>query len=398
MNGRSRSRPPSQRKTLLFTLLLACLVLGIGAAIYLWQTGRGGTAKEAAPGTNPELLDSSAVAATPTLDGDIPGVVATVLPAGVTTRLGTSPMPTVHAVSVDRFEADLRYARFVLRETDLEIQDVFDVPLTRTYNSNDVVPPNPVHAFGRNTNHPYDIAPLGSRFPYTFQMIVLEDGDFLYFDRISKGTSYSDAVYRHTETTTNFYKALQQWNGYGWTTKLADGSQIIFPMSDTAINMAQGAPIEMRDPQGNRLILQRDKAHNLQQITTPHGRFLKFAYDDWWRIVRAEDDKGDWVRYQYDQEGMLTAAISSSGRERHFLYQGARMTRVTDEHGSVLVENWYDQDHLVRQRFGNGEVYSYSYRMSPNGLYAMSAVVTLPDRSKKTVRLEDSVPGFVKQQ
>jgi YD repeat-containing protein len=388
----------SQRKTVLFTLLLACLVLGAGLAVYLWQSGRGGAARQAAQESNPEVVNANAAAAPPTLDADIPAVVATVLPAGETTRLGSSPMPTVHAGSVDRFEADLRYARFVLRETDLEIQDVFDVPLTRTYNSNDFAPPNPVHAFGKNTNHPYDIAPLGSRFPYTYQMIVLEDGDFLYFDRISKGTSYSDAVYQHTETSTSFYKALQQWNGYGWTTRLADGSQIVFPMSDTAVTLSQGAPIEMRDPQGNRLILQRDAKHNLQQITTPHGRFLKFIYDDWWRIVRAEDDMGAWVRYEYSPEGMLTSAISSSGRERRFSYEGVRMTRVTDERGSVLVQNWYDQGRLVRQKFGNGEVYSYSYRMSPNGLYAMSAIVTLPNGSKKTVELADSVPGFVKQQ
>jgi len=103
-------------------------------------------------------------------------------------------MPTTQTGDVDRVEADLRYGNFVLRQTDLELNDVFDVPLNRSYRSNDWVHSNPVHAFGRNSNHPFDIAPVGTRNPYTYLLIDLEDGDLLYFDRISKGTGYSDAV------------------------------------------------------------------------------------------------------------------------------------------------------------------------------------------------------------
>ena len=148
-------------------------------------------------------------------------------------------MPTMDGGPVERFETDLRSADFVMRETDLYLNDVFQVPLTRSYTSWDWVHSNPVHAFGRNCNHPYDIAPVGKRNPYTFMMLDLEDGEFLYFDRISKGTSYADAVYMHTETSTQFYKATQQWNGNGWTMRLTDGSQILFPESYNATNMAR---------------------------------------------------------------------------------------------------------------------------------------------------------------
>jgi len=149
-----------------------------------------------------------------------------------------------------------------------------------------------VHAFGRNSNHPYDIAPIGTRNPYTYQMIVLEDGDFLYFDRISKGTGYADSVFQHTETSSRFYKAIQSWNGKGWTTRLADGSEIRFPESYDAQNLAQGAPYEMRDAKGNNLELHRDPQRNLQEIKTPHGHWIRFSYDDSSRIKRAEDDAG----------------------------------------------------------------------------------------------------------
>ena len=56
-------------------------------------------------------------------------------------------MPTTHAGAVDRFEADLRDGDFISRETDLRINDTFDVPLVRSYTSWDWVHSNSVHAF-----------------------------------------------------------------------------------------------------------------------------------------------------------------------------------------------------------------------------------------------------------
>jgi hypothetical protein len=122
---------------------------------------------------------------------------------------------------IDRFEVDLRYGNFLVRQTDFSLSDTFDVPLARTYNSGDYIHPNRSHAFGNNTNHS-----LGSRDPYTYEMLVLEDGDSLFFDRISEGTSYVDAVFQHTETSTRFYKAVTKWNGDGWTAFLPDGTKM----------------------------------------------------------------------------------------------------------------------------------------------------------------------------
>jgi YD repeat-containing protein len=276
------------------------------------------------------------------------------------------------------------------------LDDVFKVPLTRSCSSDDWVSANPVHAFGRNSNHPYDIAPVGSRNPYTYQTIALEDGDFLYFDRISKGTGYSDAVYQHTETSTRFYKATQRWQGNGWTTRLADGSEIHFPESYAAKNMAQGAATEMIDPKGNRLELRRDPERNLQEIRTPHGHWIRFQYDDQSRIERAEDDAGHWAQYEYNSDGMLEVATLSSGRQRHYEYDGILMTRITDEKGHALLQNWYRSKLLIRQQFGDGETYSYDYDWKPGHFYSDKVSVTLPNESRRDVKVAGSVPEFVK--
>lgn len=344
--------------------------------------------------TLPEYVNG--VAAAPHLDGHFPCVFATVQGSTVIPQLGGCSMPFLHSGPVDRFEADFRYGRFVLRETDLFLQDVFDVPLTRTYASSDWVHPNPVHAFGRNSNHPYDIAPLGTRNPYTYQFIALEDSDIVYFDRISKGMGYANAVYQHTETATKFYKATQSWNGAGWTTKLADGSEIHFPESYNAKSMAQGAPTEFLDPKGNRLELRRDPKRNLEEIRTPHGHWIKFSYDDAARVTRAEDDTGHWARYCYNPNGMLQDVVLSSGRARHYDYSGSLMTQIADEKGRALLRNSYENGCLARQDFGNRAIYSYNYEWSDPRRYVQSVEVYLPNGGRQVVQTGNSIPNVVR--
>jgi YD repeat-containing protein len=338
------------------------------------------------------------VAAAPRFDGTYPCVFAPVVAGSTAASLGRCAMPTTHAGGVDRFEVDLRYGAFVLRQTDLELNDDFDVPLTRSYNSEDWLAMNRVHAFGRNSNHPYDIAPLGSRNPYTYQMLALEDGDLLYFDRISKGTGYADAVFQHTETSTRFYKATTSWNGNGWTTKLADGSEIRFPESYNAKNLAQGASTEMRDATGNKLELQRDPQRNLREILTPHGHWIKLAYDDEARITHAEDDSGRWVKYGYNSDGMLISVVNSSGQERHYEYHDSLMTAIADEHWHILLRNSYQSGVLVRQEYPNGDVYKYNYTWSAKRTYAEKVLITLSDRSVQERWVADVVPENLRVQ
>ena len=335
----------------------------------------------------------------PTLDGTHPCVVAPVIDGNAVAAIGQCATPTVHADTVDRFEVDLRYGAFVMRQTDLRIDDVFQVPLTRSYNSRDWLAPSRMHAFGGNSNHPYDIAPLGTRNPYTYMMLALEDGDFLYFDRISSGTGYADAVYQHSETSTPFYKSTISWNGSGWTLRMANGEEMIFPESYNAKNLAQGAATEIRDASGNKLELQRDRQRNLLEILTPHGHWIKFSYDDQARITRAEDDTGEWVRYEYSAGplGMLLDAIHSSGQERHYQYEGALMTAIADEHGLVLLRNTYDSGVLVAQVYANGDVFKYRYVWDAKRAFVDKAVITMPDGSEREVEVAESVPRYLRK-
>src|SRR5262249_31346516 len=145
-------------------------------------------------------------------------------------------------------------------------------------------------AFGIGGNHPYDICPTGTRNPYTYMDINLEGDRWLRFRRISKGTGYADAVFRHEETSSEFYGAQVAWNGNGWTLAFRDGRKFYFPESYFAKNCAQGAPTVMADAAGHRIVLNRDGKRNLQEVISPEGKKLLFQYDSADRIAEAKDE------------------------------------------------------------------------------------------------------------
>jgi YD repeat-containing protein len=399
------------RKWLLIGLLLACLAAAARIGISSYESRKSQTAaadmaektrrlRAAAAAAAEKRFQSSETvrqllertdATAPRLDGEYPCVFASLEDSKPRPQLGKCALPADHSSPVDRFEADLRYGNLVVRQSDLYLSDGFDVPLTRTYNSGDYLHPNPVHAFGKLTNHPFDWSLAGTRNPYTYMFSVLEDGDFLYFPRVSEGVGYADAIYQHTETSTSFYKAVIAWNGDGWTLSRTDGSAILFPDAYNSTNTAQGAPYAMRDAKGNTLKLIRDAQRNLLEIRTQRNQSIKFKYDDQSRIVHAEDDQGHSAEYRYDANGMLMDTTFSSGHARHYSYDGDLMTAIADENQNVLVHNSYDHRWLVRQDFGNRIIYSYSYTNS-DGPYAATATVTLADGTRTTVDVASSVP------
>ena len=283
--------------------------------------------------------------------------------------------PTVrHDSPTNEFQVDLHSGMFVLRQTDLFLSDLTPLSLTRTYRPWD----SHTRAFGVGTNHPYDICPTGTRFPYTSMDLNLEDGRQIHFRRISKGTGYADAVFRHDETSSEFYGAQIAWNGDGWNLDFHDGRRFLFPEAYYSRTYAQGAPFEMRDADGHRIELKRDKQRNLEQLISPSGHTITFKYDEGNRIVEAVDDAGNVRKYSYGSSGHVETVADAS----HLLYRfeyAARlhlpgydpyvMTAVFDGRGKELLRNWYgDGGRVSEQRLGDGSVYRYEYIFQKNDI------------------------------
>jgi YD repeat-containing protein len=339
----------------------------------------------------------------PAWDGAYPYLVVT--PIAVSDR-GAAPVkfkssisqvkPTLgHDSPVNEFVVDLHTGMFLLRQTDIFVSDVEPLWLTRTYR---VWGPNS-KAFGVGTNHPYDICPTGSRFPYTHMDLNLEDGRQVRFRRISKGTGYADAVFRHDGTSSEFYGAQVAWNGNGWTLKFRDGRQIIFPDSYYAKNCAQGAPVEIRDESGHSIQLKRNAVRNLQQLISPSGHTISFTYDNLDRIVEADDDAGHIRKYSYSN-GHLKAVSDGAHILYEFEYQillkaagydPYLMTSVRDGKGKELLRNWYaDNSRVSMQKLGDGEVYRYDYLFNKKN-EIVETIVTLPGDAEKRFFFEGGV-------
>ena len=342
------------------------------------------------PAVVPEFLN--AVAPTPTWDGAYPVIRITPLidargQLKLSHSFATGKPSVTHDSPVNTFEVDLRSGMFVLRQTDLFVKDVMPLLLTRTYRQWDLSS----HAFGMGTNHPYDICPMGTRNPYTFMDVCLEDGNPVHFDRISKGTGYADAVYEHTATSSEFYKSRFWWNGSGWTLRFADASMFLFPESYNGKSFAQGAPFEMRNATGDRIRLKRDEERNLRSLISPSGRKIDFQYDAASRITEASDDQGNRVVYSYDPAGRLLSVSDTKGHMTRFTYDRDMMVTIEDGAGHIVLGNRYTYGRISEQVLADGSLYHYRYRINDDN-DVTEAFVSASNGTERAFTFDHRIP------
>jgi YD repeat-containing protein len=222
--------------------------------------------------------------------------------------------------------------------------------------------------------------------------LILEDGRRIHFPRISSGTGYADAVFRHDETSSEFYGAQIAWNGDGWTLDFTDHRKFFFPEADNRKTYAQGAATEMRDEQGSRILLRRDKVRNLAELVSPAGHSITFKYDGADRIIEARDDAGNIRKYYYGANEHVETVSDGAhvlyrfGYERLAQFSRSNpyfMTSVSTGNGKELVRNWYgDRGHVTKQKLADGRVYEYDY-LFDRSYDIVETTLTLPNGTKK---------------
>jgi YD repeat-containing protein len=378
MDRRSRAN----RKWAVFALLVI-----ISAGVWFWPQ----------PPVKVELLPYSDLP--PSWDGSYPYLIISPVESSNPLRFSVSirpVQPTVrHDTPVNNFEVDLHTGRFILRQTDFFVPDVMPLALNRTY----IVWDYHSRAFGIGGNHPYDVAPTGTRRPYTYQDFNLEDGYQVHMPRISKGTDYADAVFRHGDTSSEFFGAQDSWNGDGWTLAFRDGRKMYFPEAYNAGSLAQCAATQIVDAQSHRIQLKRDNKRNLNELISPGGHKIEFQYDVADRIIEAEDDAGEIRRYSYASNGHLETVADASGILYRFEYAPLLsdagfdpwlLTAVLDRNWNVLLKNKYLWGRISEQRLANGQVFRYEYEL--NGAKVEQCTVTLPSGEKKVFSFRGGKP------
>jgi RHS repeat-associated protein len=264
---------------------------------------------------------------------------------------------------------DLATGLFVYRKTDLALQDVIPIALTRTYRQSD----STSRAFGVGATHDYDIFLVGDHDSqgYTYQDLILPDGGRVHFTRISPCTgqggfcNFSDAVYEHTTSGTDFYGARIAWTG-GWTLTKKNGTVYTFPDSDNSNQSQAAAIVTMHDRHGNSVTFTRT-GNNLTQITSPNGHWIKLTYDSSNRVIQAQDNINRTVNYSYNANGNLTQVTDASGGVTNYTYDSlGELLSIQDPRGLFFLNNQYDGNgRVVRQTQADQTAFQFNYSTDP---------------------------------
>lgn len=266
--------------------------------------------------------------------------------------------------SQDGDPVDLSTGQFIYSKTDISLPDVVPIDLTRTYIANDSL----TRAFGIGTTQSYDIFMVGDTFPYTYQELILPNGSRVRFDRISAGTSWTDAVYISTSPDPLFYGAILHFNSNDtWSVTRKDGMVYVFPDSFAQSKSQCQAVIQIIDRHGNKTKLDRTNC-NLTQITSPNGRFIQLQYDSSGRVTTATDNIGRTVTYTYDPVGRLSTVTDLNGGVTTYTYTDQNeMATIADARGITYLTNQYDANgRVVQQTQADGSTYLFSWVLSGN--------------------------------
>ena len=129
--------------------------------------------------------------------------------------------------SAPPFCADLASGLFVQRQTDLYVEDVLPLAVTRTYRPGDYNR----RAFGVGMSLPYSTA-LHSTNQYQVVDLIMPDGGLVHYTRIIDPANPTDNnwVTAHfiTDTPGVFYRSHMEYNGNGWNLTRTDGVMLVF--------------------------------------------------------------------------------------------------------------------------------------------------------------------------
>lgn len=274
----------------------------------------------------------------------------------------SSPPPPGEAPGADGADGgdpvDLYTGLFTYHRADVVLPDTILIKVERTYRPKD----SNSYSFGRGTTSNYDLR-LWSTNSEKEADLILPDGGRVHFIRTSPGSGETSAVFEADRSPGPFSKAKITYaaEGSGWDLKLTDGTTYVF---DPFVL----APLrEIRDRFGNRLKLTRS-GENITQITSPHGRWVKFQYDSSNRITEVTDNGGRHFKYTYTS-GDLTKVEAPEGRTTQYEYDGShRMKAIVNARGNKYLQIAYDANGRVeKQTAGDGAVFNFAYALNESG-------------------------------
>jgi RHS repeat-associated protein len=335
----------------------------------LWGTWCGAGAEQApalpTDGTY-TLLVAPVRGAAGTVTLTLSDVAAAGPPASPAPELSVAPVAGADQIpdGAQMAPVDLANGELVVEHTDLVVQDIVPVAVTRAFRSRpggagifDFGP------FGLHSQWGYDLE-LELTPGMQYADLLLPGEVRLGFDRVTEGTDPQGAVFAAAGARSPVYGARVAYNGYGFELTLPDGMTLVFAGQRGRLPLS-----EIRDRPGNTVTVRREidefgRAGNVTSVHSPSGRWVELAYDGEDRVVQARDHAGRSVAYRYRDDGVLSSAVTSTGTGFGYQYdQDRRLTAILsvgDE--QPLVRIAYDDNGLVaRQVLQDGSEFKFDY-------------------------------------
>ncbi len=248
---------------------------------------------------------------------------------------------------------DLSTGLQIYKKTDLVVEDSIPAAVQRIYRPED----SNSYSFGRGTSGVYDLWLWGVGLNQDQIDLVQPHGGRVRFRRINPGSSTLDAEYLADWAPGKYFGARIRSNSIsGFDVFLSDGSVLTF---------GRFGPIQgVTDRHGRKLTITRANGNTgrVTQVTTEHGRWIKFGYDTSSRITEATDNGGRATSYTYNPDGLLATATNAAGATTEYTYNAAgRMTEVKDNRDITFLKNIYDGKALVRQEQADGSSYEFDW-------------------------------------
>lgn len=280
---------------------------------------------------------------------------------------------------------------YVRTSVDLLVDDIVPIVFSRTYRTRDRLS----RPFGVGANHSYGSFLVGDAPALTWIDLILPDGGRIHYRRSSPGTGMHEAIFRNTDSPTEYLGSVLSYDGTDWILKLQNGTRFTYLECPPEMNKACTMN-GYEDPEGHRLQFTHDDRFNLVRIETEHHRWLQLEYDHAERIVRAWTSAGEEVRYRYDDRGRLVQVIAANGETSEYEYD-ERDSMVTFKEPGLTGMNTYDSSgRCIHQelRFHDvGEdgaiteerqIFLFAYTTDRGGRI-LAADVVRPDNSRRHV-------------
>ena len=266
---------------------------------------------------------------------------------------------------------DLGSGLLVDEQTDLVVDDVIPLSISRTYQQSDTGR----RPFGIGVNSNYDLT-LYSQQQWVEADLVLPDGAKVHYRRITPGSTgpneFLSAVFLADPTPNGFKGSILAWNGDGWDLRLRDGTTYVF---------GDESPLQaIRDKFGNTVTITRAPAAAdpdghvrtkgpITQVTSPNGRKITFVRDANGRATSVTDDAGRTVSYSYDATGHLATVTNALAGTTTYTYDASgRLATIRDPRGIVYLTNTYDANgRVATQTAADGTRYSFVYTLDAGG-------------------------------